>query len=273
MSTAAIMMVKDEADIIGYVLDHLAYHVDEIIVADNRSTDGTREILQDAGVELIDDKEVGYYQSRKMTDLAHRAGKRGHDWILPVDADELWYVCADGSRRMTNFLSGLVDVQIVRAVMWNHIPTDKDSWKDPSPLARIKHRKTEHGALPKVACRYHHSLVIDPGNHSAQYAGPKLTVDGLCIRHFSWRTAEQYVRKIRNGLLAYRATTLPSWMGVHWRMWDDVYAGEQTEDIANLDTILEGDYAVKDHYRMWFSVRDPEQYVDLVKDPAPVAGG
>lgn len=90
-----VAVVKDEADIIEPTIRHMATQVDGIIVADNRSTDGTRQILDRLAGELpvtvVDDPEVGYYQSRKTTDMLHLARAAGAEWCVPFDADEIAY--------------------------------------------------------------------------------------------------------------------------------------------------------------------------------------
>jgi glycosyltransferase involved in cell wall biosynthesis len=91
------MLVKDEADIIGTTVPHLLASVDEVIVSDNGSTDRTLLELAEIGdgrITIFRDEEVGYYQSRKMSALADAARSRGHEWVLPCDADEIWHVCA-----------------------------------------------------------------------------------------------------------------------------------------------------------------------------------
>src|SRR4051812_15863371 len=94
-------MVKDEADIIGRSIDNLfAQGVDLVVVADNGSLDGTRKVLLERDPEkviLIDDDEVGYYQSQKMTRLAHIAREKlDADWVIPFDADEFWLAARSG---------------------------------------------------------------------------------------------------------------------------------------------------------------------------------
>src|SRR5881394_2910564 len=92
----AVAMVKDEADIIQATVCHMLTQVDQVIVADNMSTDGTRNILDSLlvlnslPVEVVDDNDPAYYQSSKMTHLARLAYLRGADWVVPFDADELW---------------------------------------------------------------------------------------------------------------------------------------------------------------------------------------
>jgi len=91
MSTAAISMMRDEEDICYWTAKHMLTQVDKVIVIDNASVDSTGTILRDLGVEVIDDADTSYYQSRKMTWLAQRAQRDGFDWVIPFDADEVWY--------------------------------------------------------------------------------------------------------------------------------------------------------------------------------------
>lgn len=252
MSVAAVLMVRDEADIIGPTIRHLLTQVDAIYVADNLSTDGTREILESFGSDIIlsDDPELGYYQSRKMTALASVAYRAGHSWVVPCDADEIWYATGSTLREHLGGIAG--DVAIVSAELYDHIPTSEDDPTILDPVARIGWRKRYKGALPKVACRLRPDLVIDAGNHSASYRGPGLRVPGLTLRHFTWRSPEQYVRKILNGKEAYAATDLPEGLGIHWRMWEGHEEG-----------------TIRQHFYKWFYSRRPREDDTLIFDPAP----
>jgi hypothetical protein len=208
-----------------------------------------------------------------MTDLAGHVFRRGFDWVLPVDADEIWY--AADLRPITQFLDGVVpDIQILEASLYNHLPSAEDDTNGSCPVVRIGWRQREHQALGKVCCRARPDLVIGPGNHAAQTKGTALTGRGLVIRHFSWRTPEQYVRKIRNGIVAYAATNLPETTGEHWRMWGTVYERHGTT-LADLQAAepgfaLPGDDAVADHFRRWFYSERPREDKTLIYDPAPV---
>jgi glycosyltransferase involved in cell wall biosynthesis len=255
MSVAGIMLVRDEADIIERVLDHAAAQVDYLMVMDNRSTDGTYEIVKaHPGVDFtLTDAEVGYYQSQKMTRLANSARKRGFKWVVPMDADELWTVAEPWHETETvaeRLKRQAPNVQIVSAALYDYLPPS-GGIDGSHPLDAITWRRIAPGAFPKVAARTHATLTIHPGNHGADYGNaPALTVPGLMVRHFTWRTPEQYLRKIRNGLEAYGASDVPEMYGTHWRMWE----GHDDE------TIL-------DHYRMWFTVEYPPNDEELVYDP------
>jgi GT2 family glycosyltransferase len=274
MSTAAVMMVKDELDVIEHVIAHLTDHVDVIYVSDNASKDGTLAWLEDVGVHeypvrLKHDPDPAYFQSIKTTAMAMRAFEDGHQWVVPCDADEVWY--ADG-RPIKDFLDGLApDIQIVAAELLHHFPTALDPpardlvgvgdvpgaetivdafrlTPEPNPFKRIGYRKRAASNLGKV---------IEAGNHDATTRGTALRTSGLHVRHYSWRTVEQFVRKIRNGEAAYAATDLPETTGDHWRK----FAGKP-------------DKAIADHFWLWFYFNDPEADDSMMFDPVtPFLGG
>jgi glycosyltransferase involved in cell wall biosynthesis len=76
-------MVKDEADVIEGTIRHMADEVDQLIVADNGSTDGTRDILDKLAIDLPLTRRrrpgPGYRSPQKMSALADpRRGTRRH---------------------------------------------------------------------------------------------------------------------------------------------------------------------------------------------------
>ncbi|MBP9052923.1 MAG: glycosyltransferase family 2 protein [Ilumatobacteraceae bacterium] len=252
MTVAAVSMVRDEADIVEATVRHMLTQVDVVILADNGSVDGTREVLERLPVHLLDDPERGYYQSEKMTRLAHLArSEYGADWVVPFDADEWWY---SPHGRISDVLEdGFGAWPVVTAELYDHVATGVDA-PELSPVHSMGWRRREPAPLPKVACRTAPDLVIEQGNHGARYDAPAPQTSGLVVRHFPYRSAEQFARKAVNGAEAYAATDLPEDVGRHWREYGRIAAECGVE-------------ALHDVFRRWFWVAEPSD--DLIFDPVP----
>jgi glycosyltransferase involved in cell wall biosynthesis len=271
MTVTAISMVRDEADIVEATVLRMARQVDRVIIADNGSTDGTRKILEhiagdwDTDVTVIDDPEVGYYQSFKMSALAHRALDEGAEWVVPFDADEVW-LTYDGARIADTLRALPAEVLVCEAALFDHVATGVDPARG-NPVRRIGWRRAEQAPLRKVAVRAIPGVTIHQGNHGADFRDvphPPTVTNALQVRHFPYRSPEQMIRKARNGAQAYAATTLPESVGGHWRSYGRILH-EQGED------------ALADVFRRYFWRATPDQpyRVDserqppLVYDPVP----
>jgi len=255
MAVVAVTMVKNEADVIQTTIRHMAAHVDHVIVADNGSTDGTRELLDELPCEVIDDPDPAYYQSRKMSALADYAARaREATWVVPFDADEIW-ICPGGGRIADRLAA--VDAWIAPAWIYDHVVTDADPAGVP-PQQAMGHRMIRRTRLHKVAARYEQGMVIEMGNHQATYPQRPVVVpvwDVLEVRHFPIRSPQQYLRKARQGAAALALTDLPESTGQHWRDWDRL--ADQQGSLTD---------AFLDH---WFYRHDDPR---LVLDPAPLEG-
>lgn len=260
VSVAAIMMVRDELDVIEGVIRHTADEVDFLLVADNGSTDGTRELLDHLSGELpltvVEDPEVGYYQSRKMSALAEKAAGLGATWIVPIDADEIWTQPVDRIRTVLP----AIGYPIALANLYNHVRTGDDV-DDPDPFRSMVWRIERPGALPKVAFRWQPGAVIHQGNHGVTLAtGETGGLQVLEVRHFPVRSPDQYISKARSGAAAYAAAPeLDEDMGAHWRSW-----GRMSDEQLCLA------YAEHWYYNSPADVgRVRQDGFGLVRDPAP----
>jgi glycosyltransferase involved in cell wall biosynthesis len=271
-SVYAVGMVKDEEDIIGDTITNLlGWGVEHVVVADNGSTDGTGKILAYLAaatkrVTIIRDDDPAYYQSRKMTTLAHYAGDLGAEWIVPFDADELWGVVRSApiGMEIPEALAATPDTAMWAEVgMKNHYCTGFDADLELVPSRRMTWRHLTPNPLPKIAFRYRPSAVVGMGNHEVWYVDQPDAIGfptpHLEIRHFPYRSEEQFVRKARNGAAAYAATDLDPMYGAHWRGYG-----------ALLDS--DGEEALRAVFREHFFYDDPPNQ-GMALDPAPIAPG
>ena len=97
--------------------------------------------------------------------------------------------------------------------------------------------------------------MIEQGNHGARYDAHAPRTSGLVVRHFPYRSPEQFARKAVNGAEAYAAADLPDDVGRHWREYGRILADG-------------GEDALSEHYRRWFHVTDPHSDPTLVEGPA-----
>lgn len=231
----AVTMVRDEADVIGPVIANLFAHgVDHIIAADNLSTDRTRSILESFdSLTVVEDSVLAYEQATKMTRLARQAHDMGADWVLPFDADEVWY--AEGGT-IAQALD-TVTADVVMAAGWDHIVRgDGDA-----PFSPWRRRQPQK--LCKVAFRARPDIELNMGNHDVRPEWLSRGRGPLQYRHFQYRSLEQMTRKLRNGRAAYEASTVHELHGTHWRE-----GGKLTDDemAAKWDALCSEDGLVFD---------------------------
>lgn len=74
----------NEADRIGPVIQAVSGWVDEVVVVDSGSTDGTPELARSLGARVIHHDWPGYGPQKRFAEEQCR-----HDWLLNLDADEV----------------------------------------------------------------------------------------------------------------------------------------------------------------------------------------
>ena len=149
-----------------------------------------------------------------MTRLAQAARRAGAEWVVPFDADELWFA-TDG------LLGDRLRAQradVLGARLFNAFPTRAGGWAmDPTT------------GLGKVAFRSHPLASVGSGNPRVDRPGRRLEdADApLRIAHLPWRSFEQFAAAeagqgapacgSRPGCSA--ETTGATWAGLTTRPW------------------------------------------------------
>ena len=214
MQIWGISTVRNEADIIELTVRHIISEgIDYLIIADNLSHDGTREILEGLAQELpitvVDDLDPAHRQSEKMTALAEQAVAGGADWIVPIDADEIWR-SRNGTVR--DAIEG-TSSNIIVAPVFDHHP--RPTMRGGSIIERMPWNRTTQYA--KVAYRWHPGAVITDGNHWVKSLPREPDRERLLIDHYPFRSWPQFRRKMRQGAAALALTDLPHKTGSVWR--------------------------------------------------------
>jgi hypothetical protein len=217
-SVWGISIVKDEADVIELsVMHQLQQGLDAVLVADNGSRDGTREILARMArhhrVYVARDTWPVWNQAVKTTLLADAARRAGAEWIVPFDADEFWFARESS---VADYLRS-VPASFVHARVHNLFPFSDQPCLEPWTPFRFD--LTAHG-LRKVAFRSHRFASVSQGNHHAFRWGPR--DDGLRIAHLPWRTRAQMKAKVATGSEALRQAGLPRYVSGHWVALDEL---------------------------------------------------
>lgn len=119
MNTVSLcMIVKNEEKNLKKCLESVAPYVDEIIIADTGSTDGTKEICENFSVQLYQYTWEDNFSEARNFSISKATG----DWILWMDADE---VLENKSQKKLSFL--LEDHNEVYSVKLLHYCDTKES--------------------------------------------------------------------------------------------------------------------------------------------------
>jgi glycosyl transferase family 2 len=207
------LLVRDEADIVdAQIAFHLHAGVDFVVATDNRSEDGTTEILERyerAGyLHLIREEGEDMRQGEWVTRMARLAATEfGADWVINADADEFWWP-RGGS--LDEVLATVPERYGVVRGCWRHfLPRmGDDSFFAERMTVRLGtpafpgDKTTIYHAHQKVAHRADPNVIIEAGNHDAIGAGlePIRAWHPIEVLHFSLRSLSQLGKKsLRDG--------------------------------------------------------------------------
>lgn len=221
MKLVVTAMVRDEADIIRQWIDyHLAQGVDAIIITDNGSVDGTREILQqysDAGnIDLRDEPLQQKQQGQLVTAMAREASTRyGADWVINADADE-FVMPVDRSLRLRDVFERLDPalasftvpvVNLVGRIAKSGAGIDRLVWRDERTNEQLQQRGVLAQPTPNAVHIGSPDVTVVQGNHLVSIGsnGKPPAELALEVLHLPWRSWQQLQNKVEISGRAYAA--------------------------------------------------------------------
>lgn len=265
-----VLVVKNEAaDISHWLYWHIAIGFDEIIVYDDFSDDGTRDIVRsyksDQRIELHDaisprDDHYFHRQQRCYKDAIAKA--RGRlDWLCLIDADE--YLFLREHQTIADFLKSFDDADGV-AVNWCNYGSSGHVLKPTvSPVkAYTWHSKSDHPVNRHVKSIFRpdrvggawqgvHSFDIDPARYFLANGVPVVwaaepgIIDGepdwsvAKILHFQCRSMEHFVERMKRRPELH--ATIDHWNEVNFsdiQDLDPLYRHEEIDRASEHQRIL-----------------------------------
>jgi hypothetical protein len=267
MKLVMTLLARDEADIVdAQIAYHLHAGVDFVVATDNRSEDGTTEILEryarEGVLHLIREAGDDLRQSEWVTRMARLAATDFKaDWVLNADADEFWLSRGGAMKELLAAVPPRFGA--VRGAWRNFVPRpgDKSFFAErmtarlgapsfhPHPLST--HFKSAHRAHPEVR--------IGRGNHEA-LADDLVALRGwypIEILHFPVRSYEQCRRKYVTQFVALERNAekgIPGHMADAYEAYragqlDDFYAPLVVDDAALTAGLADGTYAIDTRLR------------------------
>lgn len=243
---AMLLLVRDEVDIIAQNINfHLRFGIEQFVVTDNGSVDGTREILADFERRLgksfliIDESEPAYHQAELVNRMIRVAKSRLRPrWIISSDADEFWYPVSghydtemDGTRN------------ILQCYWRNLLPRTDLPWQEFCDTGEMP---GYHDRMCKLLCLSRGLAGMYVGNHeSRSIPGIAARSENIHVYHYPIRSYSQFERKIVQG---HRAAVKASFAGSaawHWseyyRAWESGQLPQVYEEMASRNRIAEDD--------------------------------
>jgi len=173
MKLTALLVAKNEQELIGLCLEHILSFCDQIVVVDNGSTDNTKEIAKSYGVEVYD-----YPETQQMSDVRNFSlSKATGDWIMQIDADELYP--ASEMKKIREFIetTDAISARVnYKNLAWREGYAQKDFGHYPDRLYRKDVIDAYYGVLPIDEIRIKREFLNFPnktkGNLVLEYDNP-----------------------------------------------------------------------------------------------------
>jgi hypothetical protein len=247
MKLVMTLLARDEADVVDSWLDfHLNAGADFVVATDNRSEDGTTDVLeryaQEGHVHLIRESGEDLRQNEWVTRMARLAATDfAADWVINSDADEFWWPRGGSLRDVLAAISPRYGT--VGAFLRVFVPRPDG----PSPfvermtvrfsaLAPINDPASLYKPIRKVVHRAHPQIEVTRGNH-ALVNSPFTPLRGwfpVEVFHFPLRSLEQTEHKAELQGTAFETYITRPPTAYHARMFEALKSGALAEYYESL---------------------------------------
>ena len=208
MTLVMTLLARDEADVVeAWLSFHLNAGADLVVATDNRSTDGTTEILEryarEGHVRLIREAGEDLRQNEWVTRMARLAAtEHGAEWVINSDADEFWWPRGASLREVLEAVPPRYGTVGAFLRMFPPRPAGDGSFAERmtirfSALAPINDPASLYKPIRKVIHRGHPEIRVTRGNH-ALVDSPFDPLRGwypVEVFHFPLRSREQAIHK------------------------------------------------------------------------------
>jgi hypothetical protein len=207
MKVVMTLLVRDEVDIVeSWLAFHLNAGADFVIATDNRSRDGTTEVLETYAskglLHLIREPGEDLRDGEWVTRMARLAATDfGADWVVNSDADEFWWPRGGSLERVLAAIPERYGT--VSAFLRTFVPRPGDAAFAErmtvrfSALAPIHDPNSLYRPIRKVVHRADPAITLVRGHHTARDTAlaPLRGWYPIEAFHFPLRTREQCARK------------------------------------------------------------------------------
>jgi glycosyl transferase family 2 len=247
MKLVMTLLARDEADIVdSWLAFHLNAGADLVIATDNRSEDGTSEILEryarDGHVHLIREPGEDLRQDEWVTRMARLAATDfGADWVINSDADEFWWPRGASLRDVLDAVPERYGTVGAFLRVFAPRPGEGDLFAERmtvrfSALAPINDPASLYKPIRKIVHRAHPKIRLARGNH-ALVGSPFAPLRGwfpIEVFHFPLRSVEQSEHKARLQGTAFEKFVDRPPTAYHANMFDALRSGRIAEYYGSL---------------------------------------
>src|SRR5262249_13252660 len=177
MKLVLTLLARDEADVIEpWLTFHLNAGADFVIATDNRSVDGTTDVLErfarEGHVHLIREPGEDLRQNEWVTRMARLAATDfGADWVINSDADEFWWPRGASLREVLGAISPRYGTVGAFLRVFGPRPGGEEGVFERMParfpaLAPINDPASLYKPIRKVIHRAHPEITVTRGNHA-----------------------------------------------------------------------------------------------------------